>query len=129
MIQTFNPGHFAIQAAADHDYKMFYDAEIRLRASQANPPFTRMIKMMHAAGNASAAKTEADRLAVELYSAREAHGETSVEVIGPTPAYPLKVRNLYRWQILLKGAHPERLHEIVPTGALWTVNVDPGSLG
>ena len=129
VIQTFNPGHYAIQAAADHDYRMFYDAEIRLRASQANPPFTRMIKMTHAAGNASAARTEAGRLAVELNSAREAHGETSVEVIGPTPAYPLKVRDLYRWQILLKGAHPERLLEIVPAGALWTVNVDPGSLG
>ncbi|PPR21979.1 MAG: hypothetical protein CFH40_01454, partial [Alphaproteobacteria bacterium MarineAlpha10_Bin3] len=29
---------------------------------------------------------------------------------------------------LLKGAHPARLLDIVPTGALWTVDVDPGSL-
>ncbi|MCH8114032.1 MAG: primosomal protein N' [Chloroflexi bacterium] len=129
VIQTFNPDHYAIQAAADHDYALFYDTEIRLRAAQANPPFTNMIKLMHSARNAGVARTEADRLATELNAARETHGETSIEVIGPTPAYPLKVRNLYRWQILLKGPHPARLLEIVPTGALWTVDVDPGSLG
>lgn len=129
VIQTFNPDHYAIQAAADQDYGLFYDTEIRLRAAQANPPFTNMIKLMHSAGNADVARTEADRLATELNAARETHGETSIEVIGPTPAYPLKVRNLYRWQILLKGPHPARLLEIVPAGAVWTIDVDPSSLG
>ncbi|MCZ6539523.1 MAG: primosomal protein N' [Chloroflexi bacterium] len=129
VVQTFNPDHYAIQAAADHDYQLFYDTEIRLRAAQANPPFTNMIKLMHSAGNAVVARTEADRLATELSTARETHGETSIEVIGPTPAYPLKVRNLYRWQILLKGPDPARLLEIVPAGPVWTVDVDPVSLG
>ena len=129
VIQTFKPDHYAIQAAADHDYELFYDTEINQRASQANPPFTNMIKLMHSARNAEVAWTEAGRLAAELNQARETHGETSIEVIGPTPAYPLKMRNLYRWQILLKGPHPERLLDIVPTGILWTIDVDPGSLG
>jgi len=128
VIQTFNPDHYVIQAAADHDFELFYDTEIRHRATQANPPFANMIKLMHSARNAQVAWTEAGRLAAELNEARVAHGETSIEVIGPTPAYPLKMRNLYRWQILLKGAHPARLLDIVPTGALWTVDVDPGSL-
>ncbi|MDP6667849.1 MAG: primosomal protein N' [Dehalococcoidia bacterium] len=129
VIQTFNPDHYAIQAAADQDYGLFYDTEIAHRASQANPPFTRMIKLMHSAGNAEVARTEAERLATEFNAAGETHGETSVEVIGPTPAYPHKLRDLYRWQILLKGPRPERLLETVPTGALWTVDVDPASLG
>ena len=129
VIQTFKPDHYAIQAAADHDYEMFYDTEIQLRASQANPPFTNMIKLMHAAGNPEVARNEAARLADELNGARETHGESSIEVIGPTPAYPLKVRNLYRWQILLKGPDPARLIEIVPTGPLWAVDVDPVTLG
>lgn len=129
VIQTFNPDHYAIQAAADQDYEYFYDTEIRLRASQANPPFTDMIKLMHSANNAEVAKTEADRMADQLTQARESHGETGIEMIGPTPAYPLKIRNMYRWQILLKGSHPERLLELVPPGSLWTVDVDPASLG
>jgi len=129
IIQTFNPEHYAIQAAADQDYQLFYETEIRLRAAQANPPFTSMIKLMHSAGNADVAKNEAARFARELAEVRESHGETGIEVIGPTPAYPLKVRNMYRWQILLKGSHPERLLELAPPGSLWTVDVDPSSLG
>ena len=129
VIQTFNPDHYAIEAAADQDYKLFYDTEIRLRAAQANPPFTKMIKLMHAAGDPEMASAEAERMAIALLEARESHGETGVEVVGPTPAYPLKIRNMYRWQILLKGAHPERLLELVSTGSLWSVDIDPASLG
>tara|TARA_B110000438_G_scaffold24798_1_gene23127 strand:- start:7094 stop:9589 length:2496 start_codon:yes stop_codon:yes gene_type:complete len=125
VIQTFNPDHYAIVAAADQDYEMFYDTEIRLRASQANPPFTRLLKLMHSAGNDEIAKAEAKRMAKALLDAREAHGETGIEVIGPTPGYPVKMRNMYRWQILLKGSHPERLLELVPSGSLWAVDVDP----
>jgi primosomal protein N' (replication factor Y) len=129
VIQTFNPDHYAIQAAADQDYKYFYDTEIRLRAAQANPPFTQMVKLMHAANNEQVAADEATRTAEALREARESHGETGIEVVGPTPAYPLKMRNMYRWQILLKGSHPERLLELVPPGKLWTVDIDPANLG
>ena len=68
-------------------------------------------------------------MASAFANARESHGETGVEVIGPTPAYPLRIRNMYRWQILLKGAHPERLLELVPPNSLWTVDIDPATLG
>ena len=125
VIQTFNPEHYAIVAAADQDYELFYDTEIRFRASQANPPFTQMIRLTHSAVDAESAKSEAGRLAKSLGEARESHGETGVEVVGPTPRYPLKIRNMYRWQILLKGSHPERLLELVPPGAHWTVDIDP----
>ena len=84
---------------------------------------------MHAAGGPEMASAEAERTAIALLEARESHGETGVEVVGPTPAYPLKIRNMYRWQILLKGAHPERLLELVSTGSLWSVDIDPASLG
>jgi primosomal protein N' (replication factor Y) len=125
LIQTFNPDHYAILAAADQDYEMFYDTEIRLRAAHANPPFTRLLKLMHSSGHAEIAKAEAERMAKALSEMREAHGETGIEIIGPTPGYPVKMRNRYRWQILLKGSHPERLLELVPSGSLWAVDVDP----
>lgn len=125
LIQTFNPDHYAILAAAEQDYEMFYDTEIRLRAAHANPPFTRLLKLMHSSGHAEIAKAEAERMAKALSEMREAHGETGIEIIGPTPGYPVKMRNRYRWQILLKGSHPERLLELVPSGSLWAVDVDP----
>ena len=32
IIQTYAPDHYAVQAAAAHDYDGFYEAEMRLRA-------------------------------------------------------------------------------------------------
>ena len=129
LIQTFNPEHYAIQAAADQDYELFYDIELRMRASHANPPFTKIIKLTHSAVDASKAEHEAKRMSEMLGNARESYGETGVVVIGPTPAYPLKLRDMYRWQILIKGSHPDRLLELVPPGSLWVVDIDPVTLG
>ena len=61
----------------------------------------------------------------KIVKLREAHGETGTEVIGPTPTYPLKVRNMHRWHILLKGSQPDRLLELANVGPNWTVDVDP----
>ena len=129
LIQTFNPEHYAIQAAADQDYELFYDIELRMRASHANPPFTKIIKLTHSAVDASKAEYEAKRMSEMLENARESYGETGVVVIGPTPAYPLKLRNMYRWQILIKGSHPDRLLDLVPRSSLWVVDIDPVMLG
>ncbi|MQG37044.1 MAG: primosomal protein N' [SAR202 cluster bacterium] len=129
LIQTFNPDHYAIQAAADQDYGLFYDIEIRMRASYANPPFTKIIKLTHSAADPSKAENEAKRMSEMLGNVRESYGETGVVVIGPTPAYPLKLRNMYRWQILIKGSHPDRLLELVPASSLWVVDIDPVMMG
>jgi len=129
IIQTFNPEHYAIQAAADQDYDLFYDTELRMRALHANPPFTKIIKLTHSAVDASKAEYEAKRMSEVLVNARESYGETGVVVIGPTPAYPLKLRNMYRWQILIKGSHPDRLLDLVPRSSLWVVDIDPVTLG
>ena len=125
IVQTFNPDHYAIQAAADQDYQYFYETELRMRADQANPPFTRIVKLTHAANDYDRAKVEADRLFRELEEVRENHGETSTEIIGPSPGYPLRIRNLYRWQILLKGSRPEALIDLVSPGNIWSIDVDP----
>ena len=100
-----------------------------MRALHANPPFTKIIKLTHSAVDASKAEYEAKRMSEVLVNARESYGETGVVVIGPTPAYPLKLRDMYRWQILIKGSHPDRLLELVPPGSLWVVDIDPVTLG
>ncbi|GAI46382.1 unnamed protein product, partial [marine sediment metagenome] len=43
IIQTYSPEHYAIQAAAKHDYASFYDKEIAYRRQLHNPPFTRLV--------------------------------------------------------------------------------------
>src|SRR5690606_30102770 len=46
IIQAYNPDHYAISAAADHDYAGFYLEEMRFRTRQALPPFRRMVRLL-----------------------------------------------------------------------------------
>ncbi|MCH7594033.1 MAG: primosomal protein N' [Chloroflexi bacterium] len=128
IIQTFQPEHYAIQAAAAQDFEAFYEVEIALRAEHADPPFTRLIRLGHSHYDAPAALEEAKRLASMLNEERLASGETGTEVLGPSPSYPFRMRGVTRWHIILKGAHPERLLDRVPLGRDWTVDVDPASV-
>ncbi|MDA1256721.1 MAG: primosomal protein N' [Chloroflexi bacterium] len=128
IIQTFQPEHYAIQAAAAQDFEAFYEIEIGLRADHADPPFTRLIRLGHSHYDAPAALEEAKRVAAVLNDERTVSGETGTEVIGPSPSYPFRMRGVTRWHIILKGAHPERLLDRVTLGRDWTVDVDPASV-
>ena len=68
--------------------------------------------------------TKVDFLKIE----RTNRGLTDTVVTGPTPAYPLRVRDMYRWHVVLKGPRPERLLDASPVGEGWVVDVDPVSL-
>ena len=128
IIQTFQPEHYAVQAAAVQDFEAFYEVEIGLRAEHADPPFTRLIRLGHSHYDPSAALEEAKRMAAALSDERIASGDTGTEVIGPSPSYPFRMRGVTRWHIVLKGAQPESLLDRVQLGRDWTVDVDPASV-
>ena len=46
IIQTYSPEHYAIKAAAKHDYKLFYEQEIAYRRQLNNPPFSRLVSLI-----------------------------------------------------------------------------------
>jgi primosomal protein N' (replication factor Y) len=45
IIQTFNPDHYALRHAQNHDYKSFYTEEIDFRKALQYPPFGRIINL------------------------------------------------------------------------------------
>lgn len=128
IIQTFQPGHYAIQAAADQDFEAFYRTEIRLRAEYDDPPFTRLVLLEYSDPDAAQAYRQADTFARALRRAVTTSGEGSTRVIGPTPGYPLRVRGLTRWHVILKGEAPERVLDLAPLPRGWAVDVDPISV-
>jgi len=128
IVQTFQPEHYAVAAAADQDYEAFYETELALRAQFANPPFAKLIRLTYSNPDAQDARDETRGLAERLRAEREASGETDTEVIGPTPCFPFRVRGLVRWHVVLKGQTPARLLDRVPVAPGWTVDVDPVSL-
>jgi len=128
IIQTYSPEHYAIQAAARHDYASFYDREIAYRRQLHNPPFTRLALLTYSHPNDARCQKEAERMRDVLAGERDAKGIDNLSLIGPAPAFIHRLRGRFRWQLILRGTElPTFLSPIsLPQG--WTIDIDPVSL-
>lgn len=124
ILQTYLPEHYAVRAAAAHDYAAFATAELEVRRQLGYPPFARLVLLQTSAARSETVEHRAAVLAARL---REVGGEDA-QVLGPAPAFASKQAGRYRMQIVLRGPRPERLLDAVPTGPEWTVDVDPATL-
>jgi primosomal protein N' (replication factor Y) len=110
VVQTFNPGHYAIRRAQEHDYAGFYADEIRFRRELGYPPFSRLIGFHFSCPR----KTEGKKAVAEIGKrARELAATVAsgkVGVIGPAESPLVRLRGRYRWQMLLKGTESGPLH-------------------
>ena len=123
IIQTYQPEHYAIQAAADHDYVQFYLDEIRFRTQHSYPPFRRMARLLIADPGQRAGRAgggEAGRRAARCTSGSRSLSGT--EILGPTPPFFSRVDGRYRWQIIVRSPDPMRLLADFPLPAAgwWT---------
>jgi primosomal protein N' (replication factor Y) len=114
LIQTYQPEHYALQAAADHDYLEFYDQEIEFRRELDYPPFCDLVLLRTDGPNLSRLEEVTDRLAEGVRRRLEESGaEGSWSLFGPVPAPLLKIRNRYRCQILIKAQPLERVTDVL----------------
>ncbi len=128
IIQTYCPGHYAIKAAAHHDYAAFYNQEISYRRQLQNPPFKQLALLTHVHTNDHACQKETERVKKLLITERDARGIADIALIGPAPAFIQRRRGRYRWQLILRGADIAAFLAPVPLPQGWTVDIDPASL-
>ena len=126
IIQTYNPDHYAVAAAANQDYAALFHTEIAARHQQGNPPFNRLIHLLYQDTNPTACQQQAITAARLLRQRIHAQGLTDVQVIGPAPGIPERVRGRYRWRLILRGRNLHRFLEGVelPSRDV-TIDVDP----
>jgi primosomal protein N' (replication factor Y) len=127
IIQTYKPEHYAIQAAAEHDFAGFYVDEIRFRTQHTLPPFRRLARLLFIDPINDRAQREAEKLAkgLRLHIREQALGAT--EILGPTPPFFNRVDGRYRWQIIIRTPDPTRLLADFPIPRGWLVDIDPVS--
>ncbi|MBI4282925.1 MAG: primosomal protein N' [Chloroflexi bacterium] len=128
IIQTYAPEHYAIQAAAQHDYALFYEQEIAYRRHLHNPPFTRLASLIYTHTNDSLCQREAERMQRLLIEERDARGVAGITLIGPAPAFIHRLRGRFRWQLILRGSDPATFLSPIPMPQGWTVDIDPVGL-
>ncbi|HWR97237.1 MAG TPA: primosomal protein N' [Candidatus Methanoperedens sp.] len=106
LVQTRQPGHYALEAAQRHDYEAFYATETAFRRELDYPPFFELVALRIDAPDPGRLGTADDAIASQVREAlRSAIEIGQCHVLGPVPAPLEKLRNRWRSQILVK-AHP-----------------------
>lgn len=112
IIQTFNPDHYAIEAAKNHDYAGFYAREKQMREMLKYPPFGYLACIRFSGNVKNDTKDGAEKIAYEMkvILANWPREGKTIQVLGPAEAPLAKLRGKYRWQILLKSKNSGLLH-------------------
>jgi len=128
IIQSYTPQHYAIQAASQHDYEVFYRREIAFRREQWYPPLSQLVKLVYLDSNRVKCQAETLRVHRVLSNRIERLGMPEVELIGPAPCFFGRTRGKYRWQIIVRGTEPGRVVSGLALMRGWRVDVDPVSV-
>ena len=128
IIQTYVPEHYAIQAAAKHDYALFYNKEIAYRRQLHNPPFTKLASLVFSHTHDALCQRQAEKMKRLLIAERDSKGVADLSIIGPAPAFIHRLRGRFRWQIILRGSELSVFLSQIPVPQGWTVDIDPISL-
>lgn len=137
LIQTYNPDHPSVKFASLHDYEGFADLELLSRAELRYPPFGKLVLFKFASLNKVVCSNFADAFAERLHTfvARSKSG-IEIEVLGPAEAPIFKLRNQFRFHILVKTPREfdhsafarmmvEWSEQAAPSGLRLSVDVDP----
>lgn len=125
IIQTYAPEHYAIRAAQEHDYYMFYKEEIAFRRQTGYPPFAHLVRFVYGAGSDARARRAAEALAGELRTLAAKLLPDGWRLIGPAPAFFRVQRNRYRWHLILCAADPTPLLNALRPPPGWMIDIDP----
>ena len=128
VIQTYNPNNYAVQAAARHDYKGFYEKEINFRRQLKEPPFVQLATLTFVHVNDNRCREEAEKIAKRITEERDARGITDLSLIGPAPAFIHRLRGRYHWQIVLRGSTLSDFLKNITFPRGWMMDIDPVGL-
>jgi len=141
IIQTYQPNHPAVIFGAAQDYASFYNYEIKNRQKGHFPPFSHLLKLTNSYKSEKSAVASARKLAAVIQDLfRDPINKSSpqatklpparVKILGPTPCFYERLRDNYRWQIVVRAtnrADLTKISELVPTQK-WQSELDPNSL-
>ena len=101
VIQTYNPDSYAIEFAKKQDYDLFYNTEITLRKQLKYPPFCDILLIGFSSENEQKIKKISTKLHQYLKTKIEKEN-IPIILYKPLPAPVDKIKNKYRWRMIIK---------------------------
>jgi primosomal protein N' (replication factor Y) (superfamily II helicase) len=109
VLQTCFPEHYAVQFAGAHNFRGFYDKELRYRSWMHYPPFNAVANVL----------VRGDKLDDVLKFSGllgrwfEKTSHVGIRVLGPAAAPLTRLKRDYRYHFLLKSASREKLNALL----------------
>ncbi len=127
VLQTYMPEHYAIRAAAGHDFAGFYQQELAVRRKLGYPPYARLVRLRLRDWRAERVRREAEAMKAKVQTWLREGGHVATQIIGPAPCFYAREGGRYCWHLILRGPRPE---DILRGRALgeWEVIVNPPTL-
>ena len=104
MIQTFNPDHYVIQTAVNHDFNLFFEKEKKIRQQLRYPPFSNLACLKLQGSDPAKAGATVRELGLrlrELLKNWPTRGR-EIQLLGPVAAPMARLKGKFRWQLLIK---------------------------
>lgn len=101
VIQTYTPEHYSLEYAVNYDYEGFYEKEFTVRALMKYPPFGKILLINGISKKEDLLKNFMHKISNVIKPLVEK--EVEVDILGPIPCLVAKVKENYRWQIVIKG--------------------------
>ncbi|HEY2806742.1 MAG TPA: primosomal protein N', partial [Gemmatimonadales bacterium] len=137
LVQTREPTHPAIAAAARHDVEGFAKATLAERKDPPYPPHAFLANVVVSGEREKAVAEAALALAAWLKRLAAARPDIGAELLGPAPCPIERVRGRWRWHVLLRTTEPAPLTRLiaylaekaeVPSGVRIVIDRDPVAL-
>ena len=109
IIQTYNPDHYAIIDSQKQDYDLFYNQELNLRKMLNYPPFCDIILIRFSGKNLSEIQKISDLVYKKINSVKN----DNIQIYKPVPSPIDKIKNKYRWRIVMKCKVTSRVLDII----------------
>ncbi len=110
-IQTYEAGHYVFDYVRKHDYKGFYEREMIQRRELSYPPSGRLLRIILSFRNRDAGEKTVAAVSKKIKKIRHTPAGKEADILGPAPAPIEKIRNFWRWHIILKGKNSRKLRE------------------
>ncbi|MGA8742312.1 MAG: primosomal protein N' [Terracidiphilus sp.] len=106
VVQTYYPDHYAIVAASTHDYAGFAERELKYRRWMHYPPFGVLANVLVQ----SEKLEEAAGWSAEIGKWFQKASPEGVRVLGPCTAPIARIKNVYRFHLILKAGSRKALN-------------------
>ena len=113
IVQTHTPAHYALTAAARHDFEGFAERELETRRAPPYPPTVSLVNGIVSGARETDVATAAEELGTWLRGLVASRASGLVDVVGPAPAPLARIKGRWRWHLLLRSADRRLLGRVM----------------